>query len=81
MRTYPTDTYFFLADFSPLDATTVADALRENAILAKPLGDPRLGAGIMRLTTALPDENALVLRAIEEVLAAAGGAPARPGLS
>jgi histidinol-phosphate aminotransferase len=68
VRTYPTDTYFFLADFSPRDAGNVAGALREHGILVKPLGDPRLGTGIMRLTTALPDENELVLSAIEEVL-------------
>jgi histidinol-phosphate aminotransferase len=72
VRTYPTETYFFLADFADLDAATVADALRKHAILAKPLGDPRLGAGLMRLTTALPDQNALVLQAIGEVLAAIG---------
>jgi histidinol-phosphate aminotransferase len=72
VQTYPTDTYFFLADFSPLDAATVAEALREHAILVKPLGDRRLGTGMVRLTTALPDENALVLRTIGEVLAARG---------
>jgi histidinol-phosphate aminotransferase len=70
VRTYPTETYFFLADFAPLDAATVAAALRERAILVKPLHDPRLGPGLMRVTTALPDENALVLAAIERILAA-----------
>jgi histidinol-phosphate aminotransferase len=70
VRTYPTDTYFFLADFSPLDAATVADGLRKHAILVKPLADRQLGTGLMRVTTALPDENALVLQAIGEVLAA-----------
>jgi histidinol-phosphate aminotransferase len=70
VRTYPTDTYFFLADFSPLEADSVAAALRERSILAKPLADPRLGAGFMRVTTSLPDENELVLQAIAQVLAA-----------
>jgi histidinol-phosphate aminotransferase len=69
VKTYPTDTYFFLADFTALDAATVTSALRERRILVKPLGDPRLGPGFMRLTTALPDENALVLDAIADVLA------------
>jgi histidinol-phosphate aminotransferase len=72
VRTYPTDTYFFLADFSPLDAEVIARALRERSILAKPLGYARLGPGFMRMTTALAEENALVLGAIEEALAATG---------
>jgi histidinol-phosphate aminotransferase len=69
VRTYPTDTYFFLADFSPLDASTVAEALRPHGILVKPLGDASLGPGMMRITTATPDENELVLRTIGRVLA------------
>jgi histidinol-phosphate aminotransferase len=73
VRTYPTDTYFFLADFSPLDAESVAAALRERSILAKPLGDARLGPGLTRVTTALPEQNELVLQAIGEVLAAKSG--------
>jgi histidinol-phosphate aminotransferase len=76
VRTYPTDTYFFLADFSPLDAVALADALSARRILVKPLGEPRLGAGMMRITTATPGENALVLAAIEEELAVADKARA-----
>jgi histidinol-phosphate aminotransferase len=69
VRTYPTETYFFLADFAPVDAAVLADALTARGILAKPLGDPRLGAGLMRVTTATPDENEIVLHAIEGELA------------
>jgi histidinol-phosphate aminotransferase len=72
VRTFPTVTYFFLADFAPLDAQVVAEGLRERSILAKPLGEARLGSGFMRVTTALPDENVVILRAVEEVLLAAG---------
>jgi histidinol-phosphate aminotransferase len=68
VRTYPTETYFFLADFSPLDAAAVADALRPHGILVKPLGDPSLGPGMMRMTTATPEENEVVLEALEEEL-------------
>jgi histidinol-phosphate aminotransferase len=70
-HTFPTETYFFLADFSPLDASVLAGSLEARGILVKPLGEPRLGAGFMRVTTARPDENAIVLRAIGDVLAAA----------
>jgi histidinol-phosphate aminotransferase len=76
VRTYPTDTYFFLADLSPLDAATVAGALRERGILIRPLDDPRLGPGMVRLTTAAPDANTPVLAAIAEVVAAGSALPA-----
>lgn len=57
VRTYPTETYFFLADFAPRDATQLAEALKAQGILVKPLKDPVLGAGFMRITTALPEDN------------------------
>jgi histidinol-phosphate aminotransferase len=57
VRTYPTDTYFFLADFAPHDAARLAEALRAKGILVKPLGDPVLGKGYMRVTTSRPEEN------------------------
>lgn len=56
-RTYPTDTYFFLADVSPHNAATLAEQLKANDILIKPLNDPRLGPGYLRVTTALPEDN------------------------
>ncbi|MEJ2686210.1 MAG: histidinol-phosphate transaminase, partial [Gammaproteobacteria bacterium] len=61
VRTYPTETYFFLADFAPHDATDLAGRLRERGILVKPLNDPALGPGFMRVTTALPEDNARVV--------------------
>jgi histidinol-phosphate aminotransferase len=57
VRTFPTETYFFLADFAPHDAGVLAAQLKEKGILVKPLNEPRLGAGFMRVTTALPEEN------------------------
>jgi histidinol-phosphate aminotransferase len=68
VRTYPTSTYFFLADFSPLPAAAVAEALKARDILVKPLGDDRLGDGYMRITTALPEDNVRFVAALEEVL-------------
>ena len=39
VRTYATETYFFLADFAPHDAMRLAERLHERQILVKPLGD------------------------------------------
>ncbi|MDR9440649.1 MAG: histidinol-phosphate transaminase [Halomonas sp.] len=68
VRTYPTRTYFFLADFAPHDATTLAEALKAREILVKPLNDPALGNGLMRVTTALPDDNVRFVEALKELL-------------
>ncbi len=68
VRTWPTKTYFFLADFAPHDAAELAARLRERGILVKPLGDPRLGPGVMRVTTSLPDDNARVIAALRLLL-------------
>jgi histidinol-phosphate aminotransferase len=68
VRTFPTQTYFFLADFAPHDATDLAGKLRERGIFIKPLGDPILGPGFMRVTTALPDDNQRVVQSFRELL-------------
>jgi histidinol-phosphate aminotransferase len=68
IRTYPSETYFFLADFAPRDAATLAARLAERRILVKPLGDRRLGPGFMRITTARPEDNRRFVRALGECL-------------
>ena len=68
VRTYPTETYFFLADFAPRDAAALATHLAERRILVKPLGDRRLGPGFMRITTARPEDNRRFARALAECL-------------
>jgi histidinol-phosphate aminotransferase len=68
VRTFPSETYFFLADFAPRDAGTIAAALRTRNILVKPLNDTRLGPGFMRVTTATPEDNARFLLALRELL-------------
>jgi histidinol-phosphate aminotransferase len=68
VRTYPSSTYFFLADFAPHDASDLANRLRERGILIKALEDPCLGRGFMRVTTALPEDNARVVEALRAVL-------------
>jgi histidinol-phosphate aminotransferase len=67
-RTYPTETYFFLADFAPHDAVVLAEKLKAQDILVKPLNDPRLGPGFLRVTTALPEDNVRFLAALEALL-------------
>lgn len=71
VRTFPTETYFFLADFSPHDASRIADQLRSRNILIKPLNDPVLGPGYMRITTALPEDNRRFIDALREVMSGA----------
>jgi histidinol-phosphate aminotransferase len=70
VRTFPSETYFFLADFAPHDAGEIAARLRARDILIRPLGDARLGPAYMRITTALPEDNARFVRALGEVLTA-----------
>ena len=68
VRTFPTETYFFLADFAPHDAAELAERLRKRNILVKPLGDARLGPGYMRVTTALPEDNVRFVAVLQELL-------------
>jgi histidinol-phosphate aminotransferase len=67
-KTFPSETYFFLADVTPHDASVVATRLREHEILIKPLNDQRLGPGYMRVTTALPEDNGRFLEAMRALL-------------
>ncbi|MGC9369025.1 MAG: pyridoxal phosphate-dependent aminotransferase [Paracoccaceae bacterium] len=68
VRVFPTETYFFLADFAPHDAGDIAARLRGQGILVKPLGDARLGPGFMRVTTSTPEDNARFLDALRQIL-------------
>jgi histidinol-phosphate aminotransferase len=68
VRTYPTETYFFLADFTPCNAAELAARLREQGIFIKPLADPILSPGFMRVTTALPEDNMRFVRALRKLL-------------
>jgi histidinol-phosphate aminotransferase len=68
VRTFPSETYFFLADFAPRDAGRVAETLLTRNILVKPLGDKRLGPGYMRVTTATPEDNVRFLAALQDLI-------------
>jgi histidinol-phosphate aminotransferase len=75
VRTFPSDTYFFLADFAPRDAHVLADELLSLGVLLKPLDDPRLGRGMVRVTTAVPEDNARFLALLEPLLDAGRPSP------
>lgn len=68
VRVFPTETYFFLADFAPHDAGEIAARLREQGILVKALGDARLGPGFMRVTTSRPQDNRRFVEALKGIL-------------
>ena len=68
VKTFHTETYFFLADFAPHDAGQLADRLKERNIFIKPLNDLSFGSGFMRVTTALPEENARFIEVLKELL-------------
>jgi histidinol-phosphate aminotransferase len=68
IRTFPSHTYFFLADLYPHDAQQVAVRLEQHGILIKPLGDARLGPGYLRVTTALPADNTRFVAALRRIL-------------
>ena len=67
-HTFYSEAYFFLADFAPHDAAVLARRLAEQKILIKPLNDPRLGPGYMRVTAALPEDNARFVEAPQKLL-------------
>ena len=68
IRTYPSETYFFLADFSPLKASKLADDLCKMGFLVKALTDPLLGDGFMRITTSTPQNNELFIKALKKLV-------------
>lgn len=68
VRPFPTETYFLLADFAPHDASVLAERLRQQNILVKPLADPALGPGFIRITTALPQENERFIESLKAML-------------
>lgn len=68
VRTFPSQTYFFLADFAPHDAGAIARSVARRQILVKPLVDPGLGRTYMRITTARPQDNDFFVDALSEVL-------------
>ena len=68
VRVFPSETYFFLADFAPHNAMQIAEALKQRGFLLKALNDSTLGDGFMRVTTAMPEDNARFVQVLKEIL-------------
>jgi histidinol-phosphate aminotransferase len=79
VRTFPSETYFFVGDFAPYDAQDLAARLKTRGILIKPLNEPGLGRGFMRVTTALPEDNERFLGLLRDIFAQAPAAEESPG--
>jgi histidinol-phosphate aminotransferase len=46
----------------------IAQEHKDQGVLLTPLNDPILGDGFMRVTTALPDDNARFVNVLKELL-------------
>ena len=68
LKCYPTETYFFLANVSPIDGMEFARRLRERHILVKPIEGDHLSGGYVRMTTSTPENNRRVVQAVGEVI-------------
>ncbi|MEJ2683367.1 MAG: histidinol-phosphate transaminase [Candidatus Sulfobium sp.] len=68
IKTYPTETYFFLGKVPHMSADRFAKALSEKNIYIRPLHQERLGNNFLRFATSTPDNNRIVLDAIIEIL-------------
>jgi histidinol-phosphate aminotransferase len=70
IQTFPTETYFFLGKLPGLTGDAFAAEMQRRDILVKALHQPGLGANFVRFTTSTPENNAVALQAIREILAA-----------
>jgi histidinol-phosphate aminotransferase len=68
IRTYPTETYFFVGRIPHMKADEFAKALSEKNIHIRPLHHERLGDNFLRFATSTPENNQLVLNAIREIV-------------
>jgi histidinol-phosphate aminotransferase len=68
VRVYPSETYFFLADFTPYNAMHISEELKQRGFLLKPLNNTLLGDGFMRVTTAMPEDNMRFVNILKELL-------------
>jgi len=67
IKTYPTETYFFLGKIPHMKADEFAKALSGKNIHIRPLQLERLGNNFLRFATSTPENNQLVLNAIREI--------------
>lgn len=67
IKTYPTETYFFLGRVPHMDAEEFAKALGKRNIHIRPLHAEGLGNNFLRFATSTPENNAIVLDAIKDI--------------
>ncbi|MBE9504017.1 MAG: histidinol-phosphate aminotransferase family protein, partial [Proteobacteria bacterium] len=68
IKTYPTETYFFLGKIPNMSADEFAEALSKKNIHIRPLHHERLGNNFLRFATSTEENNRIVLDAVREIL-------------
>ncbi len=68
IKTFPTETYFFLGKIPKMDADEFAEALHKRDINIRPLHHGRLENNFLRFATSTPENNMIVLEAVKEIL-------------
>ena len=68
VKTYPSETYFFIGKMPHMDADRFAEALGERNIHIRPLHHEGLENRFLRFATSTAEQNRTVLKAIKEIL-------------
>ena len=68
IKTFPTETYFFLGKVPHMSADEFANALSEKDIHIRPLHQEGLGNNFLRFATSAAENNVMVLDAIKDIL-------------
>jgi histidinol-phosphate aminotransferase len=67
IKTYPSETYFFLGKIPHKSADEFAKALSEKNIFIRPLHEERMGNNFLRFATSSSENNKIVLDTIKEI--------------
>lgn len=68
IKTYPSETYFFIGKIPYMNADEFAKALAQKNIYIRPLHQERLGNNLLRFATSTSENNMIVLDVIKETL-------------
>ena len=68
IRTFPTETYFFLARVPRISANDFSEALNKKNIHVRPLHQEGLGDDLVRFATSASENNRIVIDAVREVM-------------
>jgi len=67
IRTYPSETYFFLGKIAHMSADEFAAALGERNIFIRPLHEERMENNFLRFATSSPENNRIVINTIKKI--------------